>query len=77
MRGALQEAQNYIRTITVAQLRQSKLGGAALQDLRQDGSLFQEGEVISPQIPFDCQESATPFAHPVFWGAWICQGLTA
>ncbi len=74
---ALQDAQNYIRRITVGELRQSALGLEVLKDLV-------GGEDISPDTSLSCQESDVlrtaslrPLEHPDFWGAWVCQGDTS
>jgi CHAT domain-containing protein len=64
---ALQEAQNYIRTITVKELQQSDLGQKVLDELV-------EKNIIPQDLQF-CQ-SYKPLAHPFFWGAWVCQGDT-
>jgi hypothetical protein len=60
---ALQDAQNYIRTITVKDLQQSSLGLAVLEEL----------EKLLPQDYQFCQDNR-PLEHPYFWGAWVCQG---
>ncbi len=62
---ALQDAQNYIRTITVKQLQQSSLGVAVLEEL----------QGLKPQNHQLCQDDR-PLEHPYFWGAWVCQGDT-
>jgi CHAT domain-containing protein len=62
---ALQDAQNYIRTITVKELQQSSLGLAVLEEL----------EKLLPQDYQFCQDDR-PLEHPYFWGAWVCQGDT-
>ena len=62
---ALQDAQNYIRTITVKELQQSSLGLAVLEEL----------EKSLPQDNQYCQDNR-PLEHPYFWGAWVCQGDT-
>jgi len=62
---ALQDAQNYIRTITVKELQQSCLGLAVLEEL----------EKLVPQDYQFCQDDR-PLEHPYFWGAWVCQGNT-
>jgi CHAT domain-containing protein len=62
---ALQDAQNYIRTITVNELQQSSLGLAVLEEL----------EKLLPQEHQFCQDDR-PLEHPYFWGAWVCQGDT-
>ena len=62
---ALQDAQNYIRTITVKELQQSSLGLAVLEEL----------EKLLPQNYRLCQDDRL-LEHPYFWGAWVCQGDT-
>jgi hypothetical protein len=62
---ALQNAQNYIRTITVKELQQSSLGLAVLEELLG----------LMPQNHQFCQDDR-PLEHPYFWGAWVCQGDT-
>ena len=62
---ALQDAQNYIRTITVKELQQSSLGLAVLEELNK----------LLPQDYQFCQDDS-PLEHPYFWGAWVCQGDT-
>ncbi|MFW5666974.1 MAG: CHAT domain-containing protein [Coleofasciculus sp.] len=64
-RVALKEAQDYIRTITVKQLQQSKFGRSILAEL--DNALPQTRQL---------SETDQPLAHPYFWGAWVCQGET-
>ncbi|MBE9092407.1 CHAT domain-containing protein [Tychonema sp. LEGE 07203] len=66
---ALQEAQNYLRTITVKELRQSSLGLEVLKDLL-------GVKELDSQVSISCQENDTPLEHPFYWGAWICQGDT-
>jgi CHAT domain-containing protein len=60
---ALHEAQNYLRTITVGELRQFPLGMEVLDELLAENSP-------------DSQEDDTPLSHPFYWGAWVCQGDT-
>jgi len=62
---ALQDAQNYIRTITVKQLQQSPLGRSVLEEFKER----------SPQGHHFCDDDK-PLEHPYFWGAWVCQGDT-
>jgi tetratricopeptide (TPR) repeat protein/CHAT domain-containing protein len=62
---ALQDAQNYIRTITVKELQQSPLGLSVLEELKEP----------LPQEYHFCQDDR-PLEHPYFWGAWVCQGDT-
>jgi hypothetical protein len=64
---ALQDAQNYIRTITVKELQQSSLGLAVLEELV-------EKEYMPRELQ-SCQDSR-PLEHPHFWGAWVSQGDT-
>ena len=61
----LQDAQNYIRTITLKELQQSSLGVAVLEELKD----------LLPQDWNFCQYHR-PLEHPYFWGAWVCQGDT-
>ncbi|MCC2695854.1 tetratricopeptide repeat protein [Nodularia sp. LEGE 04288] len=63
---ALQNAQNYIRNITVNKLRRSNLGIEILKELLRVKDL-------SPQGKINCQEEDTLLQHPFYWGAWICQ----
>jgi hypothetical protein len=67
--NALQNAQVYIRNITVTQLRKSALGIEVLKELLGVKELSADSKI-------DCQEEDTPFQHPFYWGAWICQGDT-
>jgi CHAT domain-containing protein len=62
---ALQDAQNYIRTITVKDLQQSSLGLAVLEELE---------KLLAQDYQF-CQDNR-PLEPPYFWGAWVCQGDT-
>ncbi len=62
---ALQNAQNYIRKLTVKELRQSSLGIEVLEELLSVNKLSQQ-----------TKEEDTPLKHPFYWGAWICQGNT-
>jgi len=66
---ALRSAQNYIRKITVKQLRESALGLEVLKEL-----LAVKELTVNSKI--NCQEQDTPLEHPFYWGAWICQGNT-
>ncbi|MBF2063644.1 MAG: tetratricopeptide repeat protein [Calothrix sp. C42_A2020_038] len=63
---ALQNAQIYIRNITVKELQKSALGQQVLKEL------FQLREVSANNI--DSLNNTTPLQHPFYWGAWICQG---
>ncbi|MBW4667907.1 MAG: tetratricopeptide repeat protein [Cyanomargarita calcarea GSE-NOS-MK-12-04C] len=64
---ALRKAQNYIRKITVKQLRQSTLGLEVLKERLRLNELSQQSKI-------DCHEEDEPLEHPFYWGAWICQG---
>jgi tetratricopeptide (TPR) repeat protein/CHAT domain-containing protein len=66
--AALQEAQNYIRYITVKELRQTDLGLEVLKELTGDRNFDRETPVED--------ENYQPLTHPFYWGAWICQGET-
>jgi tetratricopeptide (TPR) repeat protein len=63
---ALQNAQNYIRNITVNELRKSTLGVEILKELLKLREL-------SAQTQIDCHEDDKPLSHPFYWGAWVCQ----
>ncbi|NJM69257.1 MAG: tetratricopeptide repeat protein [Scytonema sp. RU_4_4] len=60
--AALQEAQNYIRYITVRELRELPLGLEVLKELTGNSNFGDEDVQL--------------LSHPFFWGAWICQGET-
>jgi CHAT domain-containing protein len=67
--AVLHSAQNYIRRITVKQLRESALGLEVLKELL-------AVKELSVNSKINCQEKDTPLEHPFYWGAWICQGNT-
>ena len=66
---ALHKAQDYIRRITVKELRQLTLGIEVLKELLKVSELSVNSKI-------DCEEEDTPLLHPFYWGAWICQGNT-
>ncbi len=66
---ALHSAQNYIRNITVKELRRSALGLEVLKTLLDVRELTIDSKI-------NCQEDDRPLQHPFYWGAWICQGET-
>ncbi|HBL13592.1 MAG TPA: hypothetical protein DD379_19775 [Cyanobacteria bacterium UBA11162] len=70
--AALEDAQNYIRTITVQELQQSPLGRHVLDELNK---FVAHSNEINSQTDYFSQDD-TPLAHPYFWGAWVCQGDT-
>jgi CHAT domain-containing protein len=65
---ALQEAQKYIRTITICELKASELGLKVLDELVEVKALLPED--LNSKL--DCQ----PLQHPYFWASWVCQGDT-
>lgn len=66
---ALQSAQNYIRRITVGELRQSELGLEILKEQMGVAELKSDA-----RLPWDDEDRL--LEHPFYWGAWICQGET-
>lgn len=64
---ALKRAQNYIRNITIAELRQSEAGMEVLRELT-------GFEILTPEHELENSPESQPLSHPKFWGAWICQG---
>jgi len=66
---ALQSAQNYIRRITVGELRQSELGLEVLKAEMGVKELKSDAE-----LPWD--DDVRLLEHPYYWGAWVCQGET-
>ncbi|MFB2970156.1 tetratricopeptide repeat protein [Aerosakkonema sp. BLCC-F183] len=64
---ALQEAQNYIRRITIQELQQFSLGREVIDELLTLQMLSESR--------LSCQEFR-PIEHQFFWGAWVCQGET-
>ena len=62
----LQNSQNYIRNITVKELRESPLGVEILKEILKLREL-------PAQTQIDCQEDDKPLSHPFYWGAWVCQ----
>jgi CHAT domain-containing protein len=57
---ALEVAQDYLKNVTVGELRQSELGMKVLEEL-------ELGEEELPEMK--------PLEHPYYWGAWVCQGV--
>lgn len=67
--AALQEAQNYLRNITVRELQKFELGRDILKQE------FNNGRELDATM-LTRQAEDKPLAHPYYWGAWICQGDT-
>jgi CHAT domain-containing protein len=65
---ALAAAQKYVRHITLGELKLHPIGGAIVDELRED-----DVAALSSN-PDDDDDASTPLAKPYFWGAWICQG---
>ncbi len=66
---ALQEAQNYVRNITIGELQQFELGQEILKHEFNNGRELDDTALV-------CQANDKPLEHPYYWGAWICQGDT-
>ncbi|PSB01852.1 CHAT domain-containing protein [Merismopedia glauca] len=62
---ALQEAQKYIRNLTIEEVEKLEIGRDILTEI-------QKAETIPSERMI--QKSDRPFQHPYYWGAWICQG---
>jgi CHAT domain-containing protein len=62
---ALQKAQNYVRNITIEELRKSDLGVEIIKELLRVREL---------PTQIDGNETSKPLEHPFYWGGWICQG---
>lgn len=69
---ALQEAQNYIRNLTIFELLQSELGLEVLEELAEGKNL----KVEFIRHWDENQKNQKPLSHPFYWAAWICQGET-
>jgi CHAT domain-containing protein len=67
--AALQEAQNYVRNITVGELQQFELGREILKHECNNGTELDAATLAR-------QAEDKPLTHPCYWGAWICQGDT-
>ena len=62
---ALAAAQNYVRHITLGELKQSQVGQEIIAELQNE-------EIRA--LSLNASDDSKPLAHPYFWGAWICQG---
>ncbi len=60
---ALHQAQNYIRNISIAELRTTSIGKAGIEGLEAIGA-----------IDLHTSADTQPWQSPYYWGAWICQG---
>jgi CHAT domain-containing protein len=70
---ALHDAQRATRDVTVSQLKQEWLTPAMIERLS-------AGDAVVRRILKDLSvkpDSQLPFEHPLYWGAFICQGDTA
>ncbi len=57
---ALELAQDYVKNVTVGDLRESELGKTILWDLDLDDNH---------------PAAMKPLEHPYYWAAWVCQGV--
>jgi CHAT domain-containing protein len=62
---ALTQAQNYVRNITLGELKQLKIGKSIVEEL--------QGETVR-KLSLTATDDVKPLADPHYWGAWICQG---
>lgn len=69
---ALEQAQFYVRDLTIAQMRSQWLTPEAIT------RLTQHSPAIGNHLQELCQkpENHRPYAHRKYWGAWVCQGDT-
>ena len=65
---SLQKAKDYIRNITVGNLKKTHLGRIVL------GSLLEGKQYSEESCDRSYKQEDRPLLHPYFWGAWICQG---
>jgi CHAT domain-containing protein len=63
---ALAEAQNYVRSVPLKELRETAIGQEIIAEFSQDDTLR--------PILDHCGEGDPLLWHPVFWGAWVGQG---
>jgi CHAT domain-containing protein len=70
---ALREAQRATRDVTVGQLKQEWLTPSTLDRLAAGDAETRRSLENLAAKPADHQ----PFAQPLYWGAFICQGDTA
>jgi hypothetical protein len=62
---ALAQAQNYVRNITLRELKELEIGLAIVEEL--------QGETVR-KLSSTATDDVKPLADPHYWGAWICQG---
>ena len=65
---ALHQAQQYLRNISIGELRTVKVGENNV------GEELYQGLLSIDEIKDDTDTSFQPFKSPYYWGAWICQG---
>lgn len=62
---ALQQAQKYVRDITISELEKSEIGQGIISQLSGFEKIsFTQNVLANTQL----------LKHPYYWGAWICQG---
>ncbi len=62
---ALTQAQNYVRNITLGELKEFEIGRSIVEEL--------QGETVR-KLSLTATDDVNPLADPHYWGAWICQG---
>jgi tetratricopeptide (TPR) repeat protein len=62
---ALAQAQNYVRNITLGELKELEIGQSIVEEL--------QGETVR-KLSLTATDDVKPLADPHYWGAWICQG---
>ena len=66
--AALHQAQQYLRNISIGELRAVKVGENNV------GEELYQGLLSIDEIKLDTDPSFQPLKSPFYWGAWICQG---
>ncbi|MGK7932723.1 MAG: CHAT domain-containing protein, partial [Microcystaceae cyanobacterium] len=64
---ALEKAQNTIKTLSIADLKQSETGNKIIQELTKFNRINIDNAIS--------QDTIYPLSHPYFWSGWICQNL--
>jgi CHAT domain-containing protein len=62
---ALQQAQKYVRDITISELDKLEIGQDIISQLHNSAKISFTQKALA---------SVQPLKHPYYWGAWICQG---